>query len=75
VSVLLHEANAKYIWCIGGARGAKGAVAPFKFLENMVILCLERRFSKQNRVIRLKSNSLASPNFLGLPKFSGWLRH
>jgi len=27
---------------------------PPKFLENIVILCFERRFSKQNSVIRLK---------------------
>jgi len=29
----------------------------------MAILCFERRFSKQNRVIRLKSNILPTPNF------------
>jgi len=29
---------------------------PLKFLENKVILCFEKRFSKQNSVIRLKSN-------------------
>jgi len=29
----------------------------------MVILCFERRFSKQNTVIRLKSNILPLPNF------------
>jgi len=34
-----------------------------KFLENIAILCFERRFSKQNSVIRLESNILASPNF------------
>jgi len=28
------------------------------FLENIDILCFERRFSKQNSVIRLKSNIL-----------------
>jgi len=39
---------------------------PPKFLENIVILCFERRFSKQNIVIGLKSNILA-------PKFLGWL--
>jgi len=33
-----------------------------KILENIVILCFERRFSEQNSVIRLKSNILA-PNF------------
>jgi len=32
-------------------------------LENIVILCFERRFSKQNSVIRLKSNILAPPIF------------
>jgi len=34
-----------------------------KFLENTVILCFERRFSKQNSVISLKSNILAPQNF------------
>ena len=38
----------------GGQRGH----APQKFLENIVILCFERRFSKQNNVIRLKLNIL-----------------
>jgi len=33
-----------------------------KFLENVVILCLERRFTKQNSVIRRKSNIFAPPN-------------
>jgi len=40
-----------------------------QFLENIVILCFERRFSKQNSVIRQQSNILASQQFLG------WLRH
>jgi len=31
---------------------------PPKFVENIVILCFERRFSKQNSVIRLKLNIL-----------------
>jgi len=48
---------------------------PPKFLEHIVILCFEKRFSKQNRVIRLKSNILATPKFLTTPKFLGWLRH
>jgi len=47
---------------IGVARGIKGAMAPPKYLENIVILCFERRFSKQNSVIRLKSNILVPPN-------------
>jgi len=47
---------------------ARGAMPP-KFLENIVILSFERRFSKQNRAIRLKSTILAPPKFLG------WLRY
>jgi len=39
---------------------------PPKFLENIVILCFERRFSKQNRVIRLKSNILVPQKEFGL---------
>ena len=37
---------------------AKGAMPPPKFVENIVILCFKRRFSKQNSVIRLKLNIL-----------------
>jgi len=37
---------------------AKGAMPPPKFVKNIVILCFERRFSKQNSVIRLKLNIL-----------------
>jgi len=44
-----------YCWNIGVAREAKGAMPP-QFLENVVILCFERRFYKQNSVNRLKSN-------------------
>jgi len=40
-----------------------------KRLEHIVILCFERHFSKQNSVIRLKSNILPPAKFLG------WLRH
>jgi len=54
---------------IGVATGGQRGHAPPKFLKNIVILCFERRFSKQNSVIRLKSNILAPPKFLG------WLRH
>ena len=53
---------------IGVTRGGQRGHTP-KFLENIVTLCLERRFSKQNSVIRPKSNILAPPKFLG------WLRH
>ena len=54
---------------IGVAKGGQRGHAPQKCLENTVILCFERRFSKQNSVIRLKSNILPPPKFLG------WLRH
>ena len=37
---------------------AKGAMPSPKFVENTVILRFERRFSKQNSVIRLKLNIL-----------------
>jgi len=48
--------------------GPKGPWPP-KFLENIVILYFEKRFSKQNGVIRLKSNVLPTAKCLG------WLRH
>jgi len=44
---------------------------PPKFLENIVILCFERRFSKQNSVIRLKSSILAPPKFFGPSQIFG----
>ena len=40
----------------GGQRGHSPQI-----LENVVILCFEKRFSKQNTVIRLKSNILPLP--------------
>jgi len=47
-------------WCMQKiSKGrVKGAMPPPKFVENIVILCFERRFSKQNSVIRLKLNIL-----------------
>ena len=48
---------------IGVAKGGKRRHGHPKFLENIVILYVERRFSKQNGVIRLKSNILPPPNF------------
>jgi len=39
----------------GVARGPRGPFHP-KFLEDIVILRLERQYPKQNGVIRLKSN-------------------
>jgi len=53
---------------IGVDRGAKKAMPP-QNLENIVILCFERRFSKQNSVIRLKSNILAPTNFFAPKNF------
>ena len=41
---------------------------PPKLFRNIVTLCFERRFYKQNSVNRLKSNILPPP-------FLGWLRH
>ena len=52
------------------ARGGKGAM-PSKFLENIVILCLEKHFFKQNNAIRRKSNILAPPIILRPPQIFG----
>ena len=54
--------------------GLRGHGTP-KFLEHMAILCFERRFSKQNSVIRLNSFIFPPPKFFGLPNFFVWLRH
>ena len=62
-SVRSHEVHCNIPTVIGVARGVKRAMAPPTFLENIVFLCFERRFSIQNGVIRLKSNILAPPNF------------
>jgi len=51
------------------SQGGKRPCPSTKFLENIFIFCFEKRFSKQNSVIRLKSNILAPQKFLG------WLRH
>jgi len=49
---------------IGVARGGvKEGQAPPKFLENIVILCFERRFFRQNSVIRLKNQAFWPPKF------------
>jgi len=49
---------------IGVARGgSKGPCPPKIFRKYIVILCFEKRFSKQNSVIRLKSNILAPQSF------------
>jgi len=45
-------------------------MAPQKLLENIATLCFERRFPKQNSVIRLKSNILPTPQiFVPLQTF------
>jgi len=54
---------------IGVARGGKRGHGHPKLLENILNLCFERRFSKQNSIIRLKSNILPPQKILG------WLRH
>jgi len=46
--------------------GVNGAMPPKKFLEPIVFMCFERRFSKQNNVIRQKSNILAPKKNFGL---------
>jgi len=60
---------------IGLARGGERGHGPPKCLENIVILCFERRFPKQNSVIHLKSSILAPKKIFGPLKFLGWLRH
>jgi len=67
--VLVQLPAQLHIGSTGVARGGQRGHAPPKFLENTVILCFERRFSKQNSVIRLKTDILLPPKFLG------WLRY
>ena len=43
--------------------GLRGPCLPPKFLEHIIILCLERRFPKQNSVIRVKIKILPPQNF------------
>jgi len=50
--------------------GGKGAMPPQIFRTYIVISCFERRFSKQNNVIRQKLNILARPIFL-VPQIFG----
>jgi len=56
--------NFDKILTIGVAKGAKAAGSPPKCLEDIVIFLFERRFFKQNSVIRLKSNILPPQIFL-----------
>ena len=55
---------------MGAARVTRRACLP-QFLENIVILCFERPYPKQNSVIRLKSNVSASPQFFCPPNIFG----
>jgi len=41
-------------------------MSPHTFVENIVILCFERRFSKQNSVIRLNLNILVYTADMGV---------
>ena len=50
-------------------RGQRGH-AP-NVLEDIVILCFERRFSKQNSIIHLKSSILARSKFFGPSQIFG----
>ena len=45
------------------SQGAADAMAAPKFSKHIIILCLKRRYPKQNSVICLKSSILAPPNF------------
>jgi len=45
------------------SQGGKGAMVLPRFFKNIVILCLRSAFSKQNSVIRLKSNICPPQNF------------
>jgi len=55
---------------IGVARGGPKGPCPPKFLKRIVILYFQRRFSKQNRIILLKSDILASPKIFCHPPIS-----
>ena len=59
---------------IGVARGGqRGHALRPKFLENVVILCFERRLSEQNSVFRLKSNIFLHHKFLGRLRHCLWI--
>jgi len=59
------------VFNIGVAGGGLRGHAP-QILENLVIWCIERRFFKQNSVIRLKWNIVLPPKIFAPPKFLGW---
>jgi len=52
------------------SQGGLGAIPP-KFLKRTVIFCFERRYSKQNSVICLQSNIVATTNFFGPSQIFG----
>ena len=54
------------------SQGGPKEPCPPKFLENIVILCFEKRFSKQNSVIHLKSSILAPPKFFPKNFWAGY---
>jgi len=63
--------NRQMLWSHRRSQGGlRGHVHP-KFLEHIVILCCEKRYPKQNSVIPLKSNILASPKFFGPTQIFG----
>jgi len=59
---------------IGVARGALATMPP-QIFRTYSHLCFERRYHKQNSVIRLKPNILYPTKFFDSPKFVGWLRY
>ena len=70
--LLFDQSTMRIIYCVwyvffkvitGVARRGQRGHGPPKFLENIVILCFERRFSKQNSVIRLNQTFCPPPNF------------
>ena len=70
--VKYRRTKLKWLVTISAARGDQRGHAPPKCLENMVILCFERHFSKQCSVIRPKSNILAPPKiYFSPPQISG----
>jgi len=56
---------------IGVASGGPKGPWPRQILENIVILCFERRFSKQSSVFRLKSDILSPRFFIWPPQIFG----
>jgi len=47
---------------------------PHKFLDHTVILCLERRYPKHNRIIHLKSDIIPLKKLFYPSHILGWLR-